>query len=144
MEKLKKGPFLLFLDPKGQPSSEPIIDEYTRKMTAILNKSTSGIGYDPIDKDYTEQPTAKASFHTGSSFKGFHCFGKKASSSKDYLIFSSDGYGIELWNGSLVYGFITNSLCIHYLAFYRKEVPQWMLEIIEGFDEQVDPTSDQL
>lgn len=40
---------------------------------------------------------------------------------------------------------MTNSLCIHYLAMHRDEVPQEMIDIVLAFDcEPEEPTADEI
>jgi hypothetical protein len=57
---------------------------------------------------------------TGIRYRGFHiCVCGAQSSNTDYI---------------LPGGHMTNSLCIHYLAWHRDEVPDRDLEIVAGFD----------
>lgn len=82
---------LLFIEPKNPASPEPVIDEFTRMMTAafLLSKREH-------------------------SYRGWHtCLCGADSSNCDHVLPS---------------GVITNSLCIHYLAYHRDEVPQAELE----------------
>lgn len=111
---------LLFIEPKNFASREPIIDAFTKKMTAALRKFTEkGSMY----RDGTFEP--------GMATKGWHtCECGAGSHNVDYL---------------LVNGMATNSLCIHYLAFHRDEIPESELEKVKTLPcGEIDPTPEEL
>ena len=81
----------LYIEPSGNVSETPIIDNLTRKMAAAFFQAKEGPGY-----------------------RGFHvCECGVYSTNRDY----------QLPNGQW-----TNSLCVHYLAWHRYEVPVEELE----------------
>ncbi len=120
---------LLYIEPKSLATAEPLIDMYTRKMTAALRR--------PVDMGALSVHSAGSEhedvlFHPGMVMRGFHCCkcGKASSGNCDYV---------------LADGSITNSLAIHYLAYHRQEVPARALEIIAGFKSgEEEPTEDDL
>jgi hypothetical protein len=82
----------LYIEPREQATSTPLIDALTRKMAAAFRLGVESLY----------------------STKGFHlCRCGAASSNCDY----------QLPNGEW-----TNSLCVHYLAHHRSEVPQAQLD----------------
>lgn len=87
------------IEPTRAPSTTPVIDELTRKMTAAWHeRHNSDHGY-----------------------RGFHvCECGVFSDNKDHWI---DADADRL---------LTNSLCIHYLAFHRDDVPQEELEKVRA------------
>ena len=94
---------LLYIEPTGQKPKAAFIDSYTRKMTFAYQRPLSmGV----LDRDGT--------FSKNHSTMGFQkCSYGVTSGPIDY----------ELANNV-----ITNSLCIHYLAWHRNEVPQSELD----------------
>ena len=95
---------ILYFEPKNNKSTEPIIDELTIKMFNALNNAfkntaeTAGI----IGRNNK--------FQKGISTMGTHeCVCGVHSHACDYLL---EG------------GYMTNSLCVHYLAYHRDEVTQ--------------------
>jgi hypothetical protein len=112
---------LLFIEPKGSPTTEPCIDHYTRKVTAAIHAcKEEGV------------LTLSGEFFPNVLTKGFHVCGcgNAASGNHDY---------------KLPGGLITNSLAMHYLAYHRDEVPESELVKIEGLNcgEEI-PTADEL
>jgi len=101
---------LLYIEPKGVPSKEPLIDDLTKKMTECFRQASP--------KDY---------------YKGFHeCCCGASDSACDFTLKS---------------GIITNSLCVHYLAFHRDEVPRTELAklVVETLGlTGVEPTAKEL
>ncbi len=114
---------LLFIEPKNESSDNPLIDSATRKMSAALRLHTNKNGC----------LSPKGEFIPDTVLRGFHICGCKAggsSASHDYV---------------LPNGIITNSLCIHYLAYHRDEVPEDALTLIESLDYgEAEPTSNEL
>lgn len=101
---------ILMVEPSSRVSTEPFIDELTRKMTAAWRKSReSDFGY-----------------------RGVHwCLCGATSDNRDHFIGSKS--------------LLTNSLCIHYLAFHREDIPQEELDKVHalGFGEE-EPTEEEL
>lgn len=110
---------LLFIEPQGPASAEPVIDEPTKRMAAALNDSVGGTG------------DTQANFRPGGGWRGWHdCVCGAASSNKNYLL--SDGQ-------------VTNSLCVHYLAYHRGEVPGAELRKVRDLPGyEAEPTRQQL
>lgn len=111
---------LLYIEPLNQKSDSPVIDSLTKKMTAAFqNKKSTGV----LLRDGT--------FNEGSSTMGFQrCACQATSDPVDYELTS---------------GFITNSLCVHYLGWHRAEIPESELQKVESLpDEEIDPTADLL
>jgi len=108
---------LLFIEPKGSPSAEPLIDELTVKMAEGLRRSKAGVMVD--DR------------LVGGSYRGVHtCRCGVTSSNTDHL----------LPNGE-----VTNSLAAHYLAWHREEVPQAQLDKVKGLpDSRIIPSAKEL
>jgi hypothetical protein len=106
---------LLFIKPTRDASPIPLIDHLTRKLCAAFRKATD--------------PWAAAGLIGG--WMGCHeCVCGALSSNKDHL----------LPNGAL-----TNSLCVHYLAHHRAEVPPTELAAVEAFDcGEAEPTDEEL
>lgn len=103
---------LLYIQPTGQKTDEPVNDGLTAKMAAAFaNYKTGVLG-----------PTG---FMEGGLYRGFHrCVCGEYSSTEDYLLPS---------------GFVTNSLCIHYLRWHRNEVPQSELDKVASLlDEPIE------
>lgn len=118
-----KPEWLLFIEPSANRTVEPIIDSYTRKMTAALRKAEKG-----TLSDYHKE---WVSYEQGGCFFGWH---------EDNCGCTSDNTDFKLSNGE-----ITNSLCIHYLAFHRWEVPTEQLKKVAALrDGEEDPTDTEL
>lgn len=120
----------LFIEPQKSPSVIPIIDDITKKMVYQFRNAKSGLERaKDSKKEYffnesirwrelvIELPwNKKYDFQLDSSYRGFHiCSCGAVSGACNYLIPEGE---------------IINSLCIHYLAFHREEVPQEQLDKI--------------
>lgn len=126
--------FLLFIEPE-KASENPIVDVYTRKITAAFRKTKEGVA--PYRQ---ELPW----FTESQAYKGIHLCtcGHASSSNRDHLLEALVGERISVFSNSqsfnegceddatIVQGLITNSLCIHYVACHRSEVPSEQLEKI--------------
>lgn len=110
---------LLYVEPQGQRSAEPVVDDLTKKMTAAFQNHKSGSA---------EQG---GQFEEGAATMGHQtCACGAQSSVTDYLLES---------------GFITNSLCIHYLAWHRNEIPKTELDKVASLpNELAELTPEQL
>lgn len=99
---------ILYIKPSARTSSDPTIDDLTRKMTSAFRQG------EPVRQ-----------------WRGFHnCPCGVRSDNTDY----------RLPDGKL-----TNSLCVHYLAWHRREVPSVQLEQVAALNvEPVDPTPAEL
>ena len=107
---------LLFLEPSLPPSAEPIIDHLTRQLTG----------------GWRVRETSR------SGWRGQHQCGCGATSdnTEHWIRVTSDGVH------ALV---VTNSLCLHYLAYHRAEVPLAQLALVARIvGEPADPTPDEL
>jgi hypothetical protein len=103
MHRIDNSRFLLYIEPQlKDKSSEANNDEYTQIMELALSESQEGTA------NYSNT-TEKENFRTGGGYKGTHqnCDGMR-SSNHDYLLKN---------------GMITNSLCVHYLQYFRKAIP---------------------
>lgn len=109
---------LLYIEPQRPEDPIPIIDNLTRRMTAALSHATAG------GKSGNE-------FTVGDRFRGWHtCSCGATSSNQDYLLQN---------------GMITNSLCIHYLARHRSEVPLTELRKVMALPpEETEPMPEQV
>jgi len=114
--------FLLFIEPAGSASNEPVIDEATRLMAAALNVADVGGGLSILIHG--------GKFRYGMGYRGTHsCNCGARSTAHDML---------------LPDGTVTNSLAVHYLACHRTEVPLEMLERVLGLQGEAEPTAEQL
>lgn len=142
--------YLLFVEPESPPSSNPVIDIYTKKMTGALRKAMAGIsGYGQGNPVFTE---------SDSGWRGFHnCSCGKASTNQEYLIMTGEESSVTLYENARKLSFgdkdgskevravITNSLAIHYLAYHREDIPEDVLArvlLLEG--DEVEPTEEEL
>ncbi len=92
---------LLFIEPTKPADIQPVIDEYTRKMTAAYRQTLEGFLH---DGEIMEVATA--------GFQSCSCGAH------------SDNVNHVMPDKSAE----TNSLCIHYLAHHRDEVPESELQ----------------
>ena len=104
-----KNDGLLYIEPRGSVTDQPVIDELTCKMAAAYAAST---------------PSELA-------YRGFHmCACGAISDNREHIL--ADGTE-------------TNSLCVHYLAFHRADVPQFQLERVAALNvEGIEPTTEML
>lgn len=117
--------YLLFIHSSMNRTMEPVIDNITRKMTAAFRKAEHGIlKTDNINSRWI--PHEKLGFYLGTHA----CRACGVSSSSH--------------NYKLPDGFVTNRLCIHYLAFHRWEVPRDQLDKIAEYKEEAEPTTEEL
>lgn len=105
---------LLFIEPQNPKSEAPVLDELTKKMTAAFKDYKTGSGY-------------QGQFMKGVESMGWQdCVCGARSTNVDYLLPSH---------------FITNYLCVHYLAWHRSEVPQSELDKVASLpNEYAEPT----
>lgn len=105
---------LLYINPKNT-DEEPVKDELTQGMKNLLEK----MRYSYENRGSTDYK--RNTFHMGIGTMGVHiCVCGKASENQDIL----------LWNYPDK-KFTTNTLCVHYLKYHRKEVPQKELENVK-------------
>jgi len=104
MHRVDNSRFLLYIEPKAeQKSKAPINDEITKTVQECLNRAKIGAAdYSDLEGD--------GNFIAGDSWRGFHntACGER-SESNDYLLEN---------------GMITNNLCVFYLQYYRKAIPE--------------------
>lgn len=127
--------FLLFIEPQGSPSKEPVIDIYTQKMTGALRAAKPGSA--PYSKGIPE--------FDNSAWRGMHtCKCGAWGGNREYLVETAGGVFIND-AGTPVQGLITNALCVHYVAFHRDEIhPIDLDRILLLNGEQADPTDAEL
>lgn len=103
---------ILMIEPAGEASSTPLIDELTRKMTAAWRKQR--------DSDI--------------AYRGMHfCKCGAISDNKDHYIGGDAG------------AILTNSLCVHYLAFHRGDVPAVELDKVRSLTfGEAEPSKEEL
>lgn len=103
---------LLMIEPAGEPT-QPVIDDITRKLTAVWRQRWTSPG----------------------GYRGWHdCTGLRCAAMSDN-------------RDHKVMGLLTNSLCIHYVAQHRTDVPQTMLDLIASWDINIDgvePTREEV
>jgi hypothetical protein len=111
---------LLFIEPTQPASKEPVIDGLTRRMTAALNGSVGGTN-----------DGWQGAFRPGGGWRGVHtCVCGVNSSNRNF----------QLEDGT-----ITNSLCIHYLAHHRDEIPKSELDKVRSLPSyEAEPSQSQL
>ncbi len=109
---------LLFIEPQNQKSDTATLEELTKKMTAAFKDYKTGSGY-------------QGQFMEDAMTMGEQtCICGARSTNVDYLLPS---------------GFITNFLCVHYLAWHRNEVPQSELDKVASLpNEFVEPSPEIL
>ena len=120
----------LFIEPKNSPSIDPVIDDITKKMAYQFREAKKGIQrLKNIKKEHFLRSDIRIrdsvidlpwneeyDFQLDSSYRGWHtCSCGACSDNCNYLIPAGE---------------ITNSLCVHYLAFHREEVPQQYIDEI--------------
>lgn len=102
---------ILMIEPSAKVSSQPLIDELTRKMTAAWRKRRDG----------------------NEHFRGFHTCACGV---------HSDNNNHWVGNGNSL---LTNSLCIHYLAYHREDVSEAELKKVRALDcGEEEPTKKEL
>ena len=109
---------LLFIEPQNVKSETPTVDELTKKMTAAFRDFKTGSGF-------------QGQFMEDAMTMGEQtCVCGARSTNVDYLLPS---------------GYITNYLCVHYLAWHRNEVPQSELDKVAALpNEFTEPTPELL
>lgn len=106
---------ILMIEPQGARSDRPLVDELTRKMTAAWHGSKDGMEL------------------YGRMTKGVH-----------RCICGATSDNLEHWVGEGK-GPLTNSLCIHYLAFHREDIPDEELAKVDALPYgSEDPTETEL
>jgi hypothetical protein len=104
------------------------------KSDGLLYIEPQGAAADqPVIDETTRKMAAAYAASTPSEFgyRGFHmCACSATSDNRDHYL--ADGTD-------------TNSLCVHYLAFHRPEVPQFQLDKVAALDvEGIEPTAEML
>jgi hypothetical protein len=106
---------ILMIEPFGARSATPVIDDLTRKMAAAWCRQ----------RDSMER--------YGYMTKGFH-----------RCVCDATSDNLEHWVGEGK-GPLTNSLCIHYLAFHREDIPDEELAKVDALPYgSEDPTETEL
>ncbi len=110
---INDGSAILMVEPKGITTTEPIVDELTRKMAAAWrNRRDASSGY-----------------------RGRHtCVCGAHSSNRDHWVMDADGNEL-----------LTNSLCVHYLAYHRDSLSEVELSKVHKLTQgEVDPTMEEM
>lgn len=142
--------FLLFMEPQ-KPCTGPIIDQYTKKITGAFNQAIAMGG-----SNYSDGVNAE--FAEGVVTRGWHtCFCGAHSSNADYLLkINSEESSVMVHENPRDFfnskecnktagRVVTNSLCIHYIACHRREIPQEVLDVIMLLEGELeDPTNEQI
>lgn len=109
---------LLYIEPQNQKSDTPIVDDLTKKMTAAFRKTKPGMLIDGKFKDI-----GTMGWHT--------CCCRARSDNTEHVLENMQSQ--------------TNSLCIHYLAWHRQEVPQSELDKVALLlNENAEPSAQEL
>ena len=111
--------FLLMIEPRGAVAGVPVIDQLTRRMAAALRGARHS--------DHVTRGT-----HTATGSYPNH--DQPSSDDREHLIACTDGIVRT-----------TNSLAVHYLAYFRTEVPAAEFAKLEALPlDEADPTDDEL
>lgn len=104
--------FLLYIEPThDQRSADPVNDEYTQILRLAMSEARKGTAnYSDVGKEEV--------FSEGHGYRGWHT--------------CSDGTFSDNHDYQLPNGLITNSLCIHYLTWYRSAVSHHDWEKLDG------------
>ena len=104
---------ILMVEPTGLVSTEPVVDELTRKMAAAWrNRRNADRGY-----------------------RGWHtCSCGAHSSNRDHWVMTADGREL-----------LTNSLCVHYLAYHRDDISDEELSKVRSLSGvEQEPTTEEM
>ena len=109
---------LLFIEPENAATEEPVIDSYTKKMTAAYRSTVKGF---LVDGEIIDAATGGV----------HHCICQSTSDDVNHVLPDKSAE--------------TNSLCIHYLAFHRGDVPEEELRKVASLTYgEEDPTDYEL
>src|SRR3989344_7780501 len=100
---------LLYIEPQNERSKEPLIDDLTRQMTAAVRKSRPGVMINGVFKDLDSLGS-----HT--------CVCGVKSDTKEHMLKDEKT--------------LTTSLCVHYLAWHRFEIPQPELDKVANLPDE--------
>lgn len=104
--------YFLYIEPSiEEKSHNPIDDVYTEAMQWAFDNSVSGAA------EYSDLTDLGMDFQIGNGWRGVHsnCDGEK-SSSRDFLLPNK---------------YITNSLCVHYVRWFRNSIVGYNLQKLE-------------
>jgi len=111
---LESDSAVLYIEPSGAPSDEPVDDDITMRFQAVYERSTCS---DTEKRGHVGRRTG--AFSAGVATKGSHvCTGAGCtvrSSNTDRM---------------LINGIATNTLALHYLRYHRTEIPQHDLNML--------------
>lgn len=95
--------YFLYIEPTlDQKSPDPINDIYTEAVEKFFKTAVSGTAYYHVLRDTGTE------FSEGNGWRGIHCnCDGEVSSNQDYLLGN---------------GYITNSLCVHYVRWFRSAI----------------------
>ena len=107
---------ILFIEPKKAASKKAVIDALTAKMFNAVKKS--------MENNNRGHIGGNGIFTKGLCTMGLHeCICGEVSQSCDFLLENGQG---------------TNTLCVHYLAYHRSEIPAEELEKVRNLNESDD------
>lgn len=105
MHREDNSKYFLFIEPDStKKAAQPVQDELTDSLAAAMAQSEKGTS------DYSNLRCQGKFNKSGGGYRGFH--------------FSEDGQVSDVVDYLLPNGLITNSLALHYVRFYRSELPQ--------------------
>ena len=113
-----KTKYFLFIEPDpSQKSAQPVNDDLTASLQAAMQQAVKGTSHYANLRDKGE------SFQTANdgSYRGMH--------------FAADGQVSDTYDYLLPNGFITNSLCVHYVQYYRQALPKTELNKLRALHE---------
>jgi len=99
-----KTKFLLYIEPTSEQKGQIMIDdEWTMLLRVAMSEGKLGTS------NYSEPGEPEIIFDEDKRYKGVH--------------FTEDGVSSANYDILLPNGMITNSLCVHYLLWYRLAIP---------------------
>lgn len=113
MHRNDESNYFLYIEPPIEDkSTDPADDIYTRSVQHFLDRAKVG-----VSTRYDDLKCLNGDFYENDGYRGFHtnCDGTY-SSNHDYLLEN---------------GFITNSLCVHYVRWFRKSITGENLKKLE-------------
>eukprot|EP00977_Amphora_coffeiformis_P006897 scaffold1508_cov178-Amphora_coffeaeformis.AAC.5 len=117
MHRTDTSNYFLFIEPDAsQKSAQPVNDELTQSVQDALKLSTKGTSR------YSDLQDIPGTFQANAgSYRGFHI--------------AEDGSVSDTSDHLLPNGFITNSLCVHYVQWYRDTLSDTEMEKLQALHE---------
>jgi len=111
--KLEAATCVLYIEPTGPPSDQPVEDDLTARFETIYARSRAGT------------PNVGVVMSNGEFFAGLATMGVHQCTGETCKVVSENADCL------LDNGIATNSLALHYLRYHRSEIPQHDLDLIE-------------